>query len=98
MPRADVHFPAMLHAIVGAKKLRVEAATLAGAIEAAFAKAPALRFHLCGDGGRFRPHVLCFHNETNTRELDSLDVPLKDGDEITFLPAISGGRVPSVVG
>lgn len=88
----------MLHAIVGAKKLRVEAATVAGAIEAAFAKAPALRFHLCRDSGAFRPHVLCFHNDTNTRELESLDVPLRDGDEITFLPAISGGSVPSVAG
>lgn len=91
MARVDVLLPAMLHNVVGAKKLRVEAATLAAAIEAAFAKAPALRFHLCEDDGRFRPHVLCFLNEDNTREMKSLDVPLKDGDEITFLPAISGG-------
>ncbi|MEK7465918.1 MAG: MoaD/ThiS family protein [Planctomycetota bacterium] len=87
----DVLIPSMLHAIVGSKKLRVEAATLAGAIEATFLAAPALRFHLCEDNGKFRPHVLCFLNENNTREMKSLLVELKEGDEIAFVPAISGG-------
>ena len=87
----DILIPSMLHAIVGSKKLRVEAATLAEAIEAAFQAAPALRFHLCEDNGKFRPHVLCFHNENNTREMKSLAVALKEGDEIAFVPAISGG-------
>lgn len=97
MSRVDVLLPAMLHNIVGAKKLRVEAATLAGAIEAVFEKAPVLRHHLCEDTGKFRPHVLCFLNEDNTREMKSLNVALKDGDEITFVPAISGGRISRCV-
>lgn len=87
----DVLIPGMLHAVVGSTRLRVEAATLAKAIEEAYRLAPALRFHLCEDTGEFRPHVLCFHNERNTRELKSLDVPLREGDEIAFLQAISGG-------
>ena len=94
MPRltaVDVVIPSMLHNVVGSKKLRVEAATLAGAIEAAFLAAPALRFHLCEPSGKFRPHVLCFLNEDNTRDMATLDVPLKDGDEVVFVPAISGG-------
>lgn len=91
MSRVDVLLPAMLHNIVGAKKLRIEAATLAGAIEATFAAAPVLRHHLCEENGKLRPHVLCFLNEDNTREMKTLNVPLKDGDEITFVPAISGG-------
>jgi len=94
MPRRitiDVVLPSVLHLVVGAKRLRVEAATLADAIEEAFLAAPALRFHLCEDSGKFRPHVLCFHNETNTRDLKTLDVALREGDEIVFVPAISGG-------
>lgn len=90
----DILVPSMLHAVVGSKKLRVEAATLAEAIEAAFVAAPVLRHHLCEDDGRFRPHVLCFHNENNTREMKSLAVALKEGDEIAFVPAISGGATP----
>lgn len=81
----------MLHSSVGAKKLRVEAATLAEAIEAAFLASPVLRHHLCEDSGKFKPHVLCFLNENNTRDMKSLNVPLREGDEIVYLPAISGG-------
>jgi molybdopterin synthase sulfur carrier subunit len=91
MPRVDVVIPSMLHAAVGAKKLRVEAGTLGEAIEAAFLAAPVLRHHLCEDSGKLRPHVLCFHNDTNTRDMKTLAVPLKEGDEIVFVPAISGG-------
>ncbi|MBI2922122.1 MAG: MoaD/ThiS family protein [Planctomycetes bacterium] len=87
----DVLIPAMLHAVVGSKRLRVEAATLAEAVEAAFRAAPALRFHLCEDDGRFRPHVLCFLNDHNTRDMKNLNVELREGDEVAFVAAISGG-------
>lgn len=87
-----VLIPGMLQAVAGAARLRVQAATLAEAIEEAYRVVPALRFHLCEDDGAFRPHVLCFHNEKNTRELKSLDVPLRAGDEIAFVQAISGGE------
>ena len=50
-----------------------------------------LAVHLFDEGGGFRTHVLCFHNDTNTRWLESLDVLLQDGDRITFLQAVSGG-------
>lgn len=91
MPSVPVHLPAPLHSVAGAKRLRVEAATLQGALDAAFAAVPALRYHLCDDAGKLRMHVLCFLNDRNTREMATLDVPLADGDEITFVPAISGG-------
>jgi molybdopterin converting factor small subunit len=35
--------------------------------------------------------VLCFHNRTNTRWLQSLDVPVAEGDTLTILQAVSGG-------
>ena len=86
-----VILPGMLHAVAGGARLRVEAGTLAEALEAAWAQVPALRLHLCEEDGRFRMHVLCFLNERNTRGLRSLDVPLCEGDEIAFVQAISGG-------
>ena len=89
----EVLIPSMLHAVVGSKRLRVEAATLAEAVEAAFRAVPALRFHLCEDDGRFRPHVLCFLNDCNTRDMKNLNVPLNTGDEVAFVAAISGGAV-----
>ena len=45
--------------------------------------------HLLDEQGSLRPHVLCFHNGESNREL--ADKALADGDEITFLQAVSGG-------
>jgi len=89
--RTTVHFPGLVAQATGVSRVEVEARTLREAIDTALAAAPALRHHLCEDDGRLRTHVLCFHNETNTRGLASLDVPLKEGDVIVFAQAVSGG-------
>ncbi|MGH9196080.1 MAG: MoaD/ThiS family protein [Acidimicrobiia bacterium] len=43
------------------------------------------------ESGTFRPHVLCFLNDVNTRWLDNANPPLQEGDRITILQAVSGG-------
>ena len=91
MAKVTLELPGVLHDIVGEGTLKLNAKTLAEALEEAYRRMPALRFHLCDDDGTFRRHVLCFHNEENTRDLKSLDVPLRDGDRISILQAISGG-------
>ncbi len=83
--------PSMLRDVAGATTLRLRAETLADALEEAYRRVPALRSHLCSDGGRFRPHVLCFHNGKDSRDMPSLSVPLRDGDRISIVQAISGG-------
>ncbi|MCI0342055.1 MAG: MoaD/ThiS family protein [Planctomycetales bacterium] len=83
--------PRVLADVLGAGRLRVRAATLREALEEAYRRSPALRHHLCEESGAFRPHVLCFLGETNSRDLGTLDVPLRDGVEITILQAVSGG-------
>jgi len=69
----------------------VEASTVAEAMEAAYARIPALRHHLCEPSGEFRTHVLCVHNGVSTRQVGGLKGRVKDGDEIQILQAISGG-------
>lgn len=86
--RALVQFPGLVAQATGVSRVHVEAGTLREAIDAALSTAPALRHHLCEEDGRFRTHVLCLHNGAVTR---SLDVPLKEGDEVAFVQAISGG-------
>lgn len=91
MARVTVRFPGLVAQATGVRQARVEASTLREAIDAALATAPALRHHLCEENGRFRVHVLCFHNDMNTRTLRSLEVPVREGDVVTFVQAISGG-------
>jgi molybdopterin converting factor small subunit len=81
----------MLREVAGATTLRLRAGTVAEALEEAYRLVPQLRFALCDDDGTFRPHVLCFHNDVNTRDLKSLDVALREGDRISILQAVSGG-------
>jgi molybdopterin converting factor small subunit len=95
MPRATLELPSLLRSVLGDRgEIAVASDTLQGALEDAYRQVPGLRVHLCDESGRFRPHVLCFHNEVNTRWLDSLQVPLQDGDRILILQAVSGGTIP----
>jgi len=41
--------------------------------------------------GEVRPHVAVFVNADHIRHRDGLRTAVRDGDEITILPAISGG-------
>lgn len=92
MPRVTVELPSVLSQVVeGATRVEVEAATLAGALRALVERHPALAVQLYDESGAFRPHVLCFHNGTNTRWLKSTERPVADGDTIRLMQAVSGG-------
>ncbi len=92
MAAVTIQLPSLLDPIVhGERRIRVEATTIRQALDALFQSHPQLKVHLFDESGSFRQHVLCFYNETNTRWLESLDDPVKDGDTLTILQAVSGG-------
>ena len=91
MAHVTVELPSLLRNVLGKGTLSVEGGTLDEALEDAYAQLPGLRVHLCDESGRFRQHVLCFLNDTNTRWLDADNPSLRDGDCITILQAVSGG-------
>lgn len=91
MAAVTILLPTVLEPSVGTTRIRVEADTVQAALEAAYRRHPSLRFHLCEESGEFRAHVLCLHNDRNTRERGSLAIPLGKGDTITIVQAISGG-------
>ena len=90
-PWVTVVLPRMLADVLGEATFRVQASTVAQAMEAAYDRIPALRHHLCEENGEFRTHVLCVHNGVTTRETGGLKGRTKEGDEIRILQAISGG-------
>ena len=75
----------------GSNPVTIEAATLAEALERLRDTYPLLRIHLYDEAQRLRPHVLIFYNEESTRWLEHLDVPLKPGDRLEIIQAVSGG-------
>ena len=92
MARVTLELPALLGDVVPERSVALEGATLGQALEDAYRRLPTLRVHLCDESGQFRQHVLCFLNDVNTRWIDNADrQPLKDGDYITIIQAVSGG-------
>ena len=91
MAHVTLELPSLLRDVLPAGSLAVEGNTLDEALEDAYRQLPGLRVHVLDESGRFRQHVLCFLNDVNTRWLENTAQPLKDGDTITILQAVSGG-------
>jgi molybdopterin synthase sulfur carrier subunit len=43
------------------------------------------------DGGKVRRFVNVYVNDEDIRYLNNLDTPVKDGDEVSIIPAVAGG-------
>ena len=52
---------------------------------------PGLKERICDDAGKVRRFVNLYVNGEDIRFLSSLDTPVKEGDEISIVPAIAGG-------
>jgi molybdopterin synthase sulfur carrier subunit len=90
--RIDVTIPSLLRDCTGNETgFNLEAGTVAEALRVMLERYPLLRFHLYDDAEKLRPHVLIYHNDQNVAWLESLDVPLRAGDELTVLQNVSGG-------
>ena len=92
MARATLELPSLLRTVLGGRAaLSVEGETVDEALEDAYRQVPGLRVHLCDESGKLRRHVLCFHNDINTRWVEGGSPRLSDGDCITIMQAVSGG-------
>src|SRR6478736_1705633 len=88
----EVSVPTLLRDCTGGRNpVTVEAATLADALKSLRETYPLLRVHLYDEAERLRPHVMIFYNEESTRWLERLDVPLRPGDRLEIVQAVSGG-------
>lgn len=67
-------------------------ATVGDALSALWIRHTALRDRIVTERGELRPHIGVFVNGDHIRHLDGLRSSVRAGDEITILPAISGGK------
>lgn len=52
---------------------------------------PGFRNRLFDDNGRLRRFISVFVNDTDIRNAAWENTPVKDGDELTIVPAVAGG-------
>jgi molybdopterin synthase sulfur carrier subunit len=71
--------------------VEVSAATIGDAISELQTRYPGIKERLIDDSGTVRRFVNVYVNEEDIRFLDNQQTKLKDGDEISIIPAIAGG-------
>jgi molybdopterin synthase sulfur carrier subunit len=71
--------------------VHVAAATVGAAIAELQSRYPGIKERLTDEAGRVRRFVNVYVNEEDIRFLQNQDTVLRDGDEMTIIPAIAGG-------
>jgi molybdopterin synthase sulfur carrier subunit len=72
-------------------EIQVSAATLGEALVALQSQYPAIKERLRDDNGKIRRFINLYVNDEDIRFLQNEETPIKDGDEISIVPAIAGG-------
>ncbi|HTP16958.1 MAG TPA: MoaD/ThiS family protein [Streptosporangiaceae bacterium] len=88
----EVRIPTILRGYTGgAKSVEGTGDTLADVLTDLDSRHDGLRDRLVDDSG-LRRFVNVYLNDEDVRFLGGLEAPLKDGDTVTVLPAVAGGR------
>ncbi len=87
-----VRIPTPLRKLTNNEELiEINAATIGDAINELQSRYPGISERLVDEKGEVRRFVNVYVNEEDIRFLQNRATPLKDGDEISIIPAIAGG-------
>ncbi|THJ16963.1 MAG: MoaD/ThiS family protein [Nitrospira sp. CG24B] len=75
----------------GQGEVETKAGSVVEMIESLNSTYPGIKDRLCDETGELRRFVNIYVNEEDIRFLTGKDTPLKDGDEVSIVPAIAGG-------
>lgn len=67
------------------------AGTISELIETLEQTCPGIKARLCDENGQPRRFVNWYVNSEDIRFLEGTDTALKDGDEVSIVPAVAGG-------
>ena len=87
-----VRIPTPLRKLTNNEEIvEVDAITIGAAIIELQSRYPGIKERLMDENGEVRRFVNVYVNEEDIRFLQNQLTPLKDGDEISIIPAIAGG-------
>ena len=88
-----VMIPTPLRAYAGKKEsVEVSATTVGAALQALTDQHADLKKHLYSDDGKLRSFVNVYVNDEDIRYAQKDQTPVKDGDTVSIVPSIAGGR------
>ncbi len=87
-----VKIPTQLRAAAGgAAEAQLEGASVQEVLDGLFDRFGELRERIADEDGSLRRFVNVYLSGEDIRFLDGLQTPVKDGAELTILPAVAGG-------
>jgi len=75
----------------GAEEVAAAGSTVGLVVDDLERQFPGIKERLCDEQGRVRRFVNLYVNGDDIRFLNSLDTSVKEGDELSIVPAIAGG-------
>lgn len=75
----------------GNAEVTAEGANVAQVVASLEAQFPGIKERLCDESGRLRRFVNVYVNNEDIRFQDNEETAVKDGDELSIIPAIAGG-------
>jgi molybdopterin synthase sulfur carrier subunit len=94
-----VRIPTPLRPLTGGKgEVETHASDILSMIDSLNGQFPGLKSRICDDTGEIRRFVNIYLNEEDIRFMKGKDTLLKDGDQISIVPAIAGGAEECVRG
>ena len=91
MPK-KIRIPTPLRKLTNGEELvEVSAPTVGSAFAELQSRFPGIKERLMDENGEVRRFVNVYVNEEDIRFLQNQQTPLKDGDEVSIIPAIAGG-------
>jgi molybdopterin synthase sulfur carrier subunit len=87
-----VRIPTPLRSITkGSAEVRAEGSSVGTLVEDLGRQFPGLKERLMDEAGELRRFINIYVNEEDIRFLDGKKTALKDGDQVSIVPAIAGG-------
>lgn len=88
-----VRIPTPLRGLTkGHGEVEAQAGTVKELIQTLDSQYAGLKDRLCEENGNIRRFINIYVNEEDIRFLQGLNTSLKDGDEVSIVPAIAGGN------
>ena len=88
----QVLIPTPLQKLTNAEaSVSLDASSVAALIDELDGRYPGLKGRLCDEAGKLRRFLNVYVNSEDIRFLENQTTPLKDGDEVSIVPAVAGG-------
>ncbi len=88
----EVRLPTVLRPQAGGQStVTVEASTIGDVLRQLVSEYPGMSGQLLNADGSLHRFVNVYVNDDDVRYLDALETPVKEGDEVSLLPAVAGG-------